>query len=165
MYEYSHPGVNAFVKMKVVLSLLPVVMATETMVTNPPGECTAKLYPGHGTQATKYKSLPASSASACCVLCQLDDRCGHFVYETHGTNDDSYNEPCHLKEGKNMTLNQKSGCTAGAPDKPAPTPAPTPPPIPPEPPVLGYKPHLIFFLGDDGALQANPHIEVKTTRK
>ena len=131
--------------MKVVVSLLPVVMAMETMITSPTGQCTAKLYPGHGTMASKYKSLRASNASACCLLCQLDDRCGHFVYETQGE------KPCHLKQGNNMTLNVKSGCTAGAPDKPAPKPAPTPPPIPPEPPVLGYKPHLIFFLGDDGA--------------
>ena len=59
--------------------------------------------------------------------------------------------PCHLKEGTNITLNHKPGVTAGVPAKPGPTPppAPTPPPIPPAAPVLGYKPHIVFFLGDD----------------
>ena len=131
--------------------LLSLAVVTDPVNANPLGQCTASLHPGHGTNSSKYKALAAPTASACCVLCQMDDRCGHFVYEVSGKR--NKNTPCHLKEGKTMALNKCAKCTAGAPNKPSPAPAPTPPPIPPAPPVLGYKPHLIFFLGDDGAIQ------------
>ena len=40
--------------------------------------CSTHLYRDHGTEGQKYKALAASNISTCCVLCQQDERCGHF---------------------------------------------------------------------------------------
>jgi hypothetical protein len=98
-----------------------------------------------------------AAACACFANCSAMPACKHWHLKGGAGTDKPGSFGCDLRSadvhlGSGQCLHDTNPAPAPAPGPPAPGPypqPPIPPPSPPSRPALGFKPHLIFNLGDD----------------
>lgn len=106
---------------------------------------------GVGTHANGYAFYTVSTAKECCILCNDDANCGHFVFRSSADVgfELAADAPCHLKPGSASGLAfDCPECTSGGTGVPGASP-PIPPPYPPPTPAPKGSPNLLLLFPDE----------------
>ena len=114
--------------------------------------------------SSTIRKLPASSAQACCAICQAEGSCTSWVFGSHG----STAPHCSLHAGAALGWAVAPGakkCEEAGSKAPWPGPPAPSPPAPSPPPAGRGRPNVLLIMTDDLDLELGSEVALPQTQR